>query len=313
MLQKLFFLLLFCVSLYSRSFYEIKNSKILKIAMRQNAMTYYLEQDKIISGFNYALAIEFSKFLGVKLELVHVNMFKDYWLKDNEFIFNMEPPVTPDIFKQADMVLDITSVNEKRKKYINMVPYIENKTIIFSNKNLNIKNVKDLVGKKVFLFEGMQSEYLLKNILKNKNIKHKILKSTYDVKNKEIVYYENFDFKEDAVNLVVMDIKAKMPFLYIYLAVYEKDVDATSTDAFSLFQKLHMYEYLKEDLTPSFTLEKEMGYLSATMPKHSDKLKEQFSKFIDKSKKDGLLNSLMLKYLNVDLDTYIKILEYHEN
>lgn len=313
MLRKLFLLLLFCISLYARNFNDIKNSNVLKVAMRQNAMTYSMQNNKIIPGFDYALALEFSKFLGVKLELVHVNMFKDYWLKNNEFIFNMKAPVTPDIFQKADMTLDITSTNEKRKKYINMVPYIENKTIIFSNENLDVTNVEDLIGKRVFLFEGMQSEFLLKNILKKKNIPYDISYCTYDEKKKKIVYDKNFNLLKNSVNLVVMNVKAKMPFLYIYLAVYQKDVDASSTDAFSLFQKLHVYEYLKEDLSPSFTLEKKMGYLSATMPKHSEKLKQEFAKFISKSKKNGLLNELMLKHLNVDLQTYKKILEYHED
>ncbi len=78
--------------------------------MRQNSMTYSIDKDKIIPGFDYALALEFSKFLDTKLEIVPVHMFRDYWFRDGKLIFKSPPPVTPpDIFDKADMTLDIIS------------------------------------------------------------------------------------------------------------------------------------------------------------------------------------------------------------
>ena len=139
--KSLFLFALLCVSLYARTLEDIKSSKVLKVAMRKNDMTYSLQNDKIVANFNYALAEEFGKYLGVKIELVHVDSFKRYWLKDGDFIFKQPAPSTPDIFKKADMTLDIISVNKIRMKHVNMIPYIQNKSILFTNKNRKMKKI----------------------------------------------------------------------------------------------------------------------------------------------------------------------------
>jgi len=69
MLRTIFLIILFCISLFSRTFDEIKDSKVLKVAMRENGMTYDLVADKIIPNFDYALALQFAKYLGVKIEI----------------------------------------------------------------------------------------------------------------------------------------------------------------------------------------------------------------------------------------------------
>jgi len=313
MIRNICLLFVLSISLYGRSYEEIINTKVLNVAMRQNSMTYSLNDGKIVPGFNYALAKEFCKFMGVKLKIVHVKMFRDYWFRNGAIVFKSKSPVLPDIFDKADITIDIISKNKEREKYVSMIPYIENKTILFSNKDSNIKNVKDLIGKQVLLFEGMQSQYLLENILKKENIRFKTFSSKYDEKNKKMLFDKNDKKLDESINFVLINRKEKLPFLYVYLSVYQKDVDASLTDAFSLFQKLYKYEYLKDDLIPSFTLDQKNGYLSATMPKNSKKLQERFRSFVKISEKNGFLNKLMMKHLNIDLKTYKKILEYHEN
>jgi membrane-bound lytic murein transglycosylase MltF len=187
MLKTIFLLLLFFVSLYSRTLEDIKSSKVLKVAMRQNDMTYSLQDDKIVANFDYALALEFGKYLGVKIELVHVDSFKSFWLKDGNFIFKLPAPSTPDIFKKADMTLDIISINKTRLKHINMVPYIQNKSIVFTNKNRKMKKIEDLVGKKILLFDGMQSQIILKKELEKRKIPMKIFYVSFDKKKNDFI------------------------------------------------------------------------------------------------------------------------------
>mgnify|MGYP001774362363 CR=1 FL=1 len=121
------------------------------------------------------------------------------------------------------------------------------------------------------------------------------------------------DIDKNSVNLMLINRKDSMPFLSVYLAVYQNDADASSADSFSLFQKLQRYSYLKEDLSPAFSVEKKMGYLSGTMPKYSKKLEKAFTQFLKKMKANGIFNSLMLKHLSVDLKTYNQIVEHNEN
>jgi len=313
MFKSLLLFLLFFVSLYARTIDDIKNSKVLKVAMRENDMTYSMKDDKIVPNFDYALAQEFTKYLGVKLELVPVDSFKTFWLKDGEFIFKHSEPSTPDIFKKADMTLDIISVNERRLKHIHMVPYIQNKSIIFTNKNKKMKKIEDLIGKKIILFDGMQSQIILKEELKERKISTKIFYVTYDNKTNNFTNIKNSKIDKKSVNIFLIDRKTKMPFLSVYFTVFKGDVDAGSGDTFSLFQKLQKYTYLKGDLYPAFSLEKNMGYLSGTMPKNSTELRDEFAKFIEESKENGTLNALMLKFLSIDLKSYNSIVQNSEN
>jgi membrane-bound lytic murein transglycosylase MltF len=305
--------LLFASSLYARSFEEIKNSKVLKVAMRQNGMTYSLQDNKIIANFDYALALEFGKYLGVNIEIVKVDSFKDYWLKDGEFIFKQDAPSTPDLFKKADMTLDIISVNESRLKHINMVPYIQNRSIIFTNKNKKIQKVEGLVGKRILLFDGMQSQLMLKKELEKRDIPTKVSYVSFDKETKNFTGLKDAKIDKNSVNIFLINKNTKMPFLSVYFAVFQGDVDASSADTFSLFQKLQKYTYLKGDLYPAFSLEKDMGYLSGTMPKGSIKLRDEFKKFIGISKQNGTFNALMLKYLSIDLNSYNRIVQNSEN
>jgi len=268
---------------------------------------------KIIPNFDYALALKFAKYLGVKIEIVKVDSFKDFWLKDGEFIFKLPAPATPDIFKKADMTFDVISINEARKKHLIMVPYVKNKTIIFTNKNRQIEEIEDLIGKKVLLFEGMQSEIALKKMLKEKNIPIKTFSTSFIKEQNKFTVPDESDIDKNSVNFMLINRKSSMPFLSVYLAVYQNDAGASSADSFSLFQKLQRYSYLKEDLSPAFSVEKEMGYLSGTMPKNSIKLEKEFTQFLKKVKENGFFDFLMLKYLSVDLKTYNQIVEHNEN
>jgi ABC-type amino acid transport substrate-binding protein len=272
-----------------------------------------MQDDKIVANFDYALALEFGKYLGVKIELIHVDSFKTFWLKDGQFIFNHTAPLTPDIFKKADMTLDIISVNKKRMKHVNMIPYIQNKTILFTNKNKKMKRVEDLVGKKILLFDGMQSQAILEEELKKRKIPITVFHVNFDKNTNSFTNMKNAKIDEKSVNIFLINRKTKMPFLSVYFAVFKGDVDAGSGDTFALFQKLQKYTYLKGDLYPAFSLEKNMGYLSGTMPKSSIELKDEFAKFIEKSKVDGTLNALMLKYLSIDLKLYNSIVKNSEN
>lgn len=311
--MKIFFFLLMCLSLYGGTYEHIMETKTLKVAMREIPVNYVKDNDKIIEGFNYELASEFAKYLGVKLEIVKVNKFKDFWTKDSKIILKMSPPVTPDIFKKADMTLDITSKNSIRDKYIEMIPYIQNKTVLFSHKDVNIKDIKDLIGKKIYLHEQMQSYRLIIELAKKHNIPYKIDKCEYNKKAGKLVFINDFKLAKDKMNIILKDKKSKTPDLFGYLVVYRKFVDSTATDSFTLFQKLSKYGYLRSELKPSFPLEKDMGHLCATMPKEAVKLKKKFKEFVASIDQNGFLDTLLHKYLKIGLNKYNHLLGYYDN
>lgn len=307
-MKNIFVLIILSICMFANG-----HDTVLKVAMREMPVNYIYNNTKLTKGFNYELAEGFANYLGLKLEIVKVNKFKDYWLKDGKIIFKMKPPVTPDIFKKADITLDVTSKNNLRSKYIDMLPYIKNKSTIFSHKEANIQNVHDLIGKKLLIRENMQSFVLTTKLLDKNSIDYVLYKCHYDEISGDLIFDQPFKPVNNKVNLVVIDKKSKIPYLYGYLLVYKKIVDASSTDSFSLFQKLSQYSYLRDELIPSFSLDKQMSYLSATVPKGSLKLQKKFLEFINKLQNNGDLDRLMTKHFRISLESYNKILDHNEN
>lgn len=309
--MRVLLLVLISLSLYAGSYEKIVETKVLKIAMRKIPINYLVENEKIVVGFNYELAQEFAKYLHVKLSIVNVKSFRSYWTKDDKVIFKMKAPVTPDVFNSADMSLDITYKNKKREKYIDMVSYMGNKNIVFTNNNMNIKNINDLVGKTFLTGWSVQSFTSIKDLLEKNKIDYKVHLCVYDKKSNYLIYDEPLKLEKEKVNLLILKKGNIFPNLFNYLVVNDGRIDTTPASSFTHFQKLIKYGFLRDKIITAFPLDKDMKYLAATFAKNSPKLRDKFAEFIKKSEKNGLLNSLMLKHLGVSLENYNKLLEYH--
>lgn len=144
-------LLLFSVSIFSRSLEDILESGVLRVGMLETIENVTITPDGEYKGFNYDLVNKFADYLGVKLEIVLTDSFSDYFKKDGEVPENVQTDdsivYNPDIFENdvVDIVADFITRLPWREKLFNMTDVIKNRQVIFSSnrtiweRNINVR------------------------------------------------------------------------------------------------------------------------------------------------------------------------------
>ena len=154
MKKTLFFLFLSCVFAFANSLSEIRQNRVVRIAVYENEPPFSRVVDGDFEGFDVELANALGgKILGAaggRIELIPVSAQARFSSIQNN---------------QADMVIAAASITEERKKiYDFSMPYLSVNSGILTRKSDNIKKIGDLQGKKVGVIRGSTGEaYMLKD------------------------------------------------------------------------------------------------------------------------------------------------------
>ena len=108
----------------ARSWQEIKESGVLKIAIRDMSSLGYNSKSKEYPGFLYEMALAFAKQNSLKLEVHTVDSFSDFWKKNGVVLLKTQRDETPDIYNKVDLVPEAFTVNTKRKKLVHINKYL---------------------------------------------------------------------------------------------------------------------------------------------------------------------------------------------
>ncbi len=304
------FLFVYSSVLYARDLPQILDSGYIIVGTRDISIAIYNSKNKDLPGFCYEIANSFANDLGVSLKLYIVDKFGDYWMKDGKFL--TKPPfqiATPDIYKKVDMVADIVTVTEKRKKLVNMIPFIENTELFFARKDVNIKNYEDLRDHKVFTIESMTFYPLLKKALDERGIPYVINYVKLGEGGKKLLYIgEKKPVKDDEVEILLYPINTPVFAFMNYYEVIFGNADVSMQDAFSFF--LHYFEIsaFTDNLKPLFPMQDKIGYLSFCIPHKSPRLTERFEAFMKDFRNSYTFNNLVEKYMGLSYEEYRKIL-----
>ncbi|BBE30867.1 hypothetical protein OSSY52_10080 [Tepiditoga spiralis] len=293
----------------ARTLKEIIDSGYLIIGIRNlRTSTIYQPENKENPGFCYELAKTYADYLNVKLKVHIVNLFSDYWKKDGELIFKSDKNVTPDIYNKVDIVADIITVTDKRKKYVNMIPFAENTELLFGRKESNIKKYEDLKGKKVLLLESMSFYTIFIDELKKRSIRYGFNKVYFEKDNSLHYFEKNNVFFKDKVNILLIPQDYTIPKFGFYYQVLLKNTDVSILDSFSFFPKWFNTYSLKENLKPLFPERDKIGYLSFCTSYETKELNKSLSNFISFMKKTDKYNLLFEKYIGIGYNDYKNIL-----
>lgn len=179
-MKKILICLILACCVFGNDLETIISSKKVRIGLRTNQAPFsVLREDGKFEGFE----VEFAKKIGKALvgedgeiEFIAVEA-------DNRIEFLKE--------NKADLMIANLSINDKRRKQITFsYPYLSNDESVVSKKSANIKNINDLLDKKVLVVPNTTSyEIAQKNGLSNfvfcKNTKECFLK----LQNNEAVAY----------------------------------------------------------------------------------------------------------------------------
>ncbi|BDU51044.1 transporter substrate-binding domain-containing protein [Haliovirga abyssi] len=292
---------------FSRDLNEIKKSGYLIIGIR-NIPTGGIYQPKIKDkqGFTFELAESFAEYLNVKLKLYVVKSFKEYWTKDGEIMFKKNIIGTPDIYKKVDIIADIITVTESRKKLVKMTPFVENVSMFFTRKNEDINNYQDFKGKKIITMEVFNFYNTIRKELKKRDINYIVNKVS--IKNNKFTYLgRTKKVNKNDVEIDIIPTGDYIDRMGFYYQVILGNADVSISDSFSFFPKLLTSLTFKDNLKALFPAENKVGYLAFCSSYNTPELNKMLSMFMEEFRKTERYNLLFEKYTGISYTEYKKI------
>ena len=141
-----------------RTIRQIKKSGVLRIITRNNSFNYFIYKGKEM-GFEYALAKRFAKKLGVRLEVVIAPGWSEIfpWLLQG----------------RGDLVASSLTVTADRARKVKFTtPYNKVEEVAVTRRDTKaIKNVRDLIGKKIYVRKASSYYRSLKSLERKLNAK----------------------------------------------------------------------------------------------------------------------------------------------
>ncbi|WGS64022.1 transglycosylase SLT domain-containing protein [Marinitoga aeolica] len=312
MYKKIIFLIVFFTFIFSvinaRTLKEILDSGYLIIGIR-NIPSDVVYQPDIPNkpGFCYELAKSFADYLNVDMKIKIVNYFSDYWTKNGKNMLKNNLSGIPDIYNSIDIVADIITVTDQRKKLVKMIPFIENAELFFTRKSENISSYNDFKGKKIITAETYNFYTTLINELNKRKLHYIINKISID--NDKIIFLEPYKKpSKNDVEILLIPEGIKFNRYAFYYQVILKNADISILDSFSFFSKIFNTYTFKENLKPLF-IANNIGYLAfCTSPKTLE-LNAVLGNFMSLFKETEKFNLLFKKYIGINYYDYLDILK----
>lgn len=246
----------------------------VRIALQNNVVGYNPDAE-VQTGYNYLLAEDFAKVIGVDLEMVIIDQFTRFFWKDGEtpeqVKTNSDYFYVPDLFNEVDIYADNLTHLPWRSQILNQIEGVPVSTVIVQKKGSQIENMKDLDGMMVALNRDTSYEVILNNIIKEYGINVGI----YDVVN---------------------DVGA-------FEAVVDGLADVTITDSDLAFLILRDYPDLEIVLQASQT-----QFLGWAVKKDDDVLASILTKYMEAMKANGKFDQYWEKTYGVSYPEYMRLL-----
>jgi membrane-bound lytic murein transglycosylase F len=233
------------------------------VITRNNAHCYYIDRDQAM-GFEYDLVKEFSDYLGVKLKIVIAQEWDEMvskLLTGDAHILAASFPINP---KWEDMI-------RFSDEYMTI-----QQQIIVNRDNAEIKNIKDLAGKKIYVRKGTSYQEQLED-LKKKGMQI------------EIEALENISTAE----------------LIRKVARGEFEVTIADSNVAMLNRRYYPQAVIRDVIG-------EKKSLAWAVHPDADKLLEKINEFFIKIKKDGIFEQIYNRYYtDIKQFDYVDLQSYH--
>jgi len=255
-------LLLVCALGIGRDLFDVLGTKELRVGIRNiSSEVVYFPNNENRPGFCFELAKEFADYLGVNVKIIEFDDLYDYF--------------DDGTFDNVDIIADILTITDARKKVMNLVPFIENGEVLFGRIGESVSKLEDLKGKRVLALESFVFFNFLKTELDNAKVSY-VVNRVYPTNN--VLQYLNDNYTKPSKNVVEILLVPK-DFAYYdyfdYVQVIRGNADVGIVDTFSFVQKYFNTLFLKQNIVPLMMLRKETGYLGFGFSKASPRSDEE--------------------------------------
>ncbi len=190
---------------------QIRSRGELRVAMQPNVVGYMTDGEDQI-GFNYVLADELAKVIGVDLKVTVVDQFTKYFWKDGatppEIKFDTSYFYVPDLFNEVDIYADNFTHMAWRKQILNQIEVVPVSTVIVQRVGAGIRKLDDLDGLTAAINKDTAYETVLNDITDRYDIHVEIVPTYSDMESYDVVSRGGADFAivdSDIAFLVLQD------------------------------------------------------------------------------------------------------------
>lgn len=254
---------------------ELRVNKILVVATRELDSVYEVDENGLVSGFNYLLLEQFANDINVKLEPKIVN-FSDYFrIKGevpDEVKNNPDYIYVPDLFSEVEIYCDVITVLPWREQIIRFIKIVPVRQIAITREGEELETLNDLYGRSIALKHDTSYEGRLLEIEKELNLHF-------------YYYYVESTIEQQK-------------------AVSEGLADISIQDSNLAIKEIKKYDNLRMSIPIAEVQEQGWG-----VSKDNELLESILNKYIQYAKRTGIMDKLWHDEYGITLFEYLKLLE----
>ncbi|MBE0496871.1 MAG: transporter substrate-binding domain-containing protein [Campylobacterales bacterium] len=294
----------------ARDWDEITSSGVLHVGMRDLSPLARDSNSKEYPGFLYEMAQTFAAENGLRLEVHVMDSFANYWTKDGEILTQAGRVATPDIYRTIDFAAEAFTITKPRQKLVHLSPYIDNVELFFGTNDSPLREYKDLIGKRVLLYESMSFYLVLRDALEARQIPYE---TTYIRPEQDaIVFLKPRVDRKDKVNLYLFPAGETTDGKLVYHYIARKFADASINDSLGIIFRLFSNSYYTQNIRPYFPVNVARTQLAWGSSHESTVLNAKIDAFIKRYKDSGAFSEQLKRYTGMSLDDYHALIEMIE-
>ena len=147
---------------------RLRQGGALPIAVQNSPESYRVENGQVL-GFDYGLAVDLAKILGLEPEIRLIDDVEDYFTRDGVYDPSVasDPSIryTPDLFEQVEIFAAPFAVNEWRSRLLRFVPLHPAGIVLMGIDAENITNYQQLADSRIAVVSGGFQEQLTKDLM----------------------------------------------------------------------------------------------------------------------------------------------------
>ncbi|MFP4427628.1 MAG: transporter substrate-binding domain-containing protein [Spirochaetaceae bacterium] len=270
----------------------------LEVAARPISTLIYSPGNSDLPGFCYELAREFARSLNVEIAVEPVDSFSAYWEsgKDQESL---------SLFDEVDLYAEILTVTPRREELLHMCPYVENTEILVGGADSRATKLRDLLGKRVAVVEGMAFQEVLENALSQQGVSFTRVPVT--IEGGVIVSRQPRDAEH--VQLLLLPPGERTTLLFFPEQLARGSIDFFILDSFSLFHQLNISQAFRNLVRPLFPVNENVGELAFGSSFDTPELNRALSQWMREFRTTADYDSLVKRYIGMSYDRYRGFIE----
>lgn len=284
---------------------EIRRRGVLEVAARPVSTLIYSPGNSELPGFCYELAREFARSLGVEIAVHPADSFSEFWRRGAD-------RTKLSLLSEVDLYAEILTVTQERGQLLHMTPYVENTEVLVGRADSRATDLRDLLGKRVAVVEGMSLQYVLEEAFSRHEVPYTRVPAT--LKDGVIVPRNPRDPRslreeDGGVRLLLLPSGVRTTLMFFPEQLSLGSIDFFVLDSFSLFHQLNVSQALRDMVRPLFPVNERIGKLAFGSSFETPELNGALERWISEFRTTAAYDDLFNRYIGMPYGRYRAFIE----